>query len=34
MKPEQCPFCTAPDSYLERVKGGWYCQVCARVTKG
>lgn len=31
--PEQCPFCTAPASYLERIKTGWLCKCCAKVLK-
>jgi predicted amidophosphoribosyltransferase len=29
-KPEQCPYCLAPASYLEPMGLFWFCAVCAR----
>jgi hypothetical protein len=32
-KPPQCPHCKAPESYLEAIKGGYWCSVCAKVVR-
>jgi hypothetical protein len=31
MKPEQCPHCRAPESYLEKIGRVWVCQCCSKV---
>lgn len=33
-KPDECPKCKAPESYLERVSElAWICNCCSRIFK-